>query len=56
MRMKVQLDYSQEGAEEDVEIEVVTEKGVIGKKIRKLIQSFKGNSQSTKSKFCNYCG
>ena len=54
--MKVQVEYLQEGAEEDVEIEVVTEKGAIGKNIRKLIQSFKGKSQSTKSKFCNYCG
>ena len=55
MRMKVQLEYSQEGVEEDVDIEVVTEEGAIGNDIRKLIHSFKGNSQSIKSKFCNYC-
>ena len=44
MRMKVQLEYSQEGVEEYVEIEVLTEEEAIGNKIGKLIQSFKGNS------------
>ena len=47
MRMKVQLQYSQEDVEENVGIEVVTNKGELEKKIRKLIQSFKDNSQST---------
>ena len=56
MTMKVQLEYSQEGVEEYVEIDFVREEGEIGINIRKLIQSFKGNSQSTKSKIFNYCG
>ena len=56
MRMKFHLEYSQEAAEKDVEIEVVIKEGVIGKNIRELIKSLKGNYKSTKSKFCNYCG